>query len=199
MTRSVRLSAALLALLAWAGLAAQFALSLEINGSVGVTLWVLARFFTILTNLLVALTFTTMALGGTRPPAGWLAALTLWILIVGVVYHGLLADYSKTGLDFFADHATHTLVPLGTALWWFAFARHIAFPWKLAFIWLAWPLLYVAYAILRGLFDGQYPYFFIDLSVLTPGQVALNALGLCIAFWIAGLAMIAVARARAKV
>ncbi|MBV7377327.1 Pr6Pr family membrane protein [Maritimibacter dapengensis] len=200
MTGTARLAALIVALLAWAGLIAQFIVSLEINdGRFGLTFWVLARYFTILTNLLVALTFTAIAASGGRAPAGWTAALTLWILIVGVVYHTLLADYSKTGLDFFADHATHTFVPLLTALWWFAFARHVAFPWRLAVIWLIWPLLYVSYALIRGAFDGIYPYFFIDLGVFTPQQVALNSVGLCLAFWLAGLVMIAVARARARV
>lgn len=195
-----RLFAALLALVAWSGLAAQFTLSLRLNdGEVGVTLWVLARYFTILTNLLVASTFTAMAITGRRAAPGLLAALTLWILIVGVVYHTLLADYSKTGLDFFADHATHTAVPLITAGWWLAFARHVAFPWRLAAIWLAWPLAYVSYALIRGAFDGIYPYFFIDLTLFTAPQVATNAVGLAFGFWVAGLLMIAVARARARV
>ncbi|MAM63645.1 Pr6Pr family membrane protein [Maritimibacter sp. UBA3975] len=198
MTQSSRLIATLLALLAWAGLAAQFALSIETNETVWRTIWVLARYFTILTNALVAVTFTIMAVRGRRAPAQWTAALTLWILIVGVVYHTLLADYDKSGLDFFADHATHTVVPLLTAVWWVAFARHVAFRWRLAAYWLAYPLLYLAYALARGAADGIYPYFFVDVSRFPVSTVLGYCVGLCVAFWLAGLLMIAIARARAR-
>ena len=58
-----RLFAALIALVAWAGLVVQFAATYGQNGSVPETFWILLRFFTVITNLLVAVTMTSMAAG----------------------------------------------------------------------------------------------------------------------------------------
>lgn len=198
MSSGARTLAAVVAIVAWASLAGQFVLALETNGTALATLWSLLRYFTILTGVLVALTYTWMALTGRRAEPRWTAALTLWIIIVGVVYHALLARYGKTGLDFWADHGSHTVTPILATLWWFAYARHIRFRWRLAVIWLAYPLLYLGYALLRGASDGKYPYFFVDVSRFPLSTIAMYCTGLCIAFWLAGLLMIAIARVRAE-
>ena len=69
-----RMAAAIVALVALAGLVVQFAATLDQTGSVAGTLWTLLRYFTVLTNLLVALAFGWVAIGG-RPPVIVLHAL----------------------------------------------------------------------------------------------------------------------------
>src|ERR1044072_1627288 len=59
-----RVMAGLVAAIAWAGLAVQFFATFSANGDLLATLWILARFFTVLTNLLVAVTMTAIAVGG---------------------------------------------------------------------------------------------------------------------------------------
>ncbi|MBV7407897.1 Pr6Pr family membrane protein [Maritimibacter sp. DP1N21-5] len=198
MERNARLLATVIALAAWAGLVAQFILAREDYPTALAALWRLARFFTILTNLMVAVSFTGMAITGRRPAPGWLAALALWIAIVGVIYHLLLADYGKTGLDLVADHLVHTAVPLLTVGWWFAYALHLRLPRRLAAYWLGWPLGYLVYALIRGAADGIYPYFFLDVARFGAGQIAVNVAALAFGFWLAGLGMIGVARLRAR-
>ena len=61
--------------------------------------------------------------------------------------------------------------------------------------WLGWPLIYVIYALVRGIFTQKYPYPFIDLNVLTAGQVAVNSVGLTVAFFLGGLVFVGLARA----
>ena len=58
-----RIAAAIVALLAWAGLAVQLKWSLDQTGDLLSSLWILGRFFTILTNLLVAITMSFIAAG----------------------------------------------------------------------------------------------------------------------------------------
>ncbi|WP_298496593.1 Pr6Pr family membrane protein [uncultured Maritimibacter sp.] len=198
MGSKARLFVIIIALAAWAGLVAQFFLTLEDYPTVGATLWRLARYFTILTNLMVAVSYTVMAATGRRLASGWLAGLTLWITIVAVIYHALLANYDKTGLDLVADHLVHTVVPALVVIWWIAFAPHNRLGWKVAAIWLVWPLGYLGYVLVRGAFDGIYPYFFLDVGRFGASQVALNVVGLGLAFWLAGLGMIALARRRAR-
>ena len=82
-------AAALVAIVCWAGLAVQFAATYGVQHDVTATLWVLARFFTILTNLLVAVTMTWVAIGRKVSPEV-LGGLTLALLLVGVIYMTLL-------------------------------------------------------------------------------------------------------------
>ncbi|MEC7764703.1 MAG: Pr6Pr family membrane protein [Pseudomonadota bacterium] len=199
MTPAARIGAAVVAVIACASLIGQFILGYGPEDTAVGTIWARLRYFTIITGIMVAATFTWMTLSGRRAEPRWTAGITLWILIVMVVYHGLLATYGKSGLAFWTDHGSHTFTPILTALWWLVFARHIAFPWRLAILWLAYPAIYLAYALLRGAFDGVYPYFFVDLSRFPASQILVYCIGLCIAFWLAGLGMIAVARVRARV
>ena len=58
-----RALAAAIALVCWIGLAVQFNAIMEQGQSAAGALWIMARYFTILTNLIVAVVFTGLALG----------------------------------------------------------------------------------------------------------------------------------------
>ncbi|WP_238366822.1 Pr6Pr family membrane protein [Mesobacterium pallidum] len=185
MTGTARSTAALIALLALASLGAQFIVSSADNPGPWATTWSMARYFTILTNLMVVGTFGLAALTGRAPRSFWLAGLVLWVLIVGLVYH-LLLYKPHTGLAFWADHGLHTAVPLVTTAWWIAFSRTTPLPVLAPVVWLWWPFCYFLYATLRGALDGKYAYFFIDLDKLSLMDLARNFLGLLVAFLVAG-------------
>lgn len=191
LSSTAKLAAILIALTAWAALAAQFIVSLDETNGPAQALWVLARYFTILTNLLVALLFSFMAVRGKGFGPSWLGGLTLWILIVGIVYHTLLARlYDPQGLNWWSDHGLHTAVPVLTALWWLIFAPKRGLGVRQAAYWMLWPLIYVIYALARGATDGIYPYYFIDAATLGYARVALNALGLSLGFFLGGLMIV---------
>ncbi|MAM63646.1 Pr6Pr family membrane protein [Maritimibacter sp. UBA3975] len=195
MTGAARLAATLIALATFAALAMQVVVTYRLTGGALSTVWVILGYFTVLTNLLVFATFARMALAGRMLSASWLGGLTLWIAIVGVVYHTLLANiWEPQGLALWADQGLHTLTPLLTLAFWVAFAPKAALTWMDAVRWLSWPLIYTIYALIRGMFTGRYPYPFIDLTVLSPGQVAVNSVGLSVAFLIGGLVLIAISR-----
>ncbi|WP_310468534.1 hypothetical protein [Sphingomonas sp.] len=118
----MRLAAALIALIAWAGLAAQYSATHSAGYSVGETLWILLRFFTILTNLLVAVTMSAIALGRTVS-AAWIGGLTLAILLVGIIDATLLRGMPQlSGTANLADILLHKVTPLAVPAWWLAFA-----------------------------------------------------------------------------
>ncbi len=156
----------------------------------------MARYFTILTHVLVVLTFAIVS----RPmrdgvSAPWLAALTLSVVMVGLVYHLILsALVSFTGLGWWADHGLHSLVPLGIALWWLIHApkRRLAScrPADLR----ALPSVYAAYALGRAAQDGVYPYPFIDLPQIGAAAAAVNVALLMVVFLLGGVGMIAIGR-----
>lgn len=156
-------------------------------------LWRMARFFTILTNLLVAITFGRIAGRGVPAWPEWGGGLTLWIAIVAVVYHVLLAK-PLTGLDFWADLGLHSLVPAAAVLWWLIWADRRGLSWRTAVFWLLWPLAYVAYALGRGAFDGTYPYFFTDPGRVGWDGVAVWSATLCVVFFLSGMVVVWLAR-----
>ena len=192
-----RLAAALVALAAWAGLAVQFAATFSQTGSLVGTLWILLRFFTVITNLLVAVTMTRVATGRRISPS-LLAGLTLAIIFVGIIYatllHGLVA---LSGLALVADVLLHYVVPIAMAVYWLAFAPKIGLAWRDAFLWCVYPLAYLFYVVLRGSVDGRYPYPFIDVTTLGYGRIVLNSLMLLVAYLLAGLTLVALGRAMA--
>ncbi|WP_085526509.1 Pr6Pr family membrane protein [Maritimibacter sp. HL-12] len=196
LTPPARYSAGLVALAGLAALATQAVVSFGLTGSLGGAIWALTGYFTVLTNLLVAVTFIAIAVRGAAPSSAWLAGLTLWIIIVAIVYHLLLARlWAPAGLAWWADQGLHSAVPVLVTLWWLQFAPKPGLRVGHAALWLAWPLLYTAYALVRGTLTGRYPYPFLDVTTIGYDGVALNGIGLTVAFFLGGLAMVGSAKA----
>ena len=61
-----------------------------------------------------------------------------------------------------------------------------------------WPAAYAAYGLTRGQIDGFYPYFFLDPTAISWPQIALNLLGLVVAFVAGALLLIALSRVLAR-
>lgn len=187
---TARIAAAIVALVALAGLVVQFAATLDQTGSVAATLWVLLRYFTVLTNLLVALAFGWVALGG-RPHPRRLAGVVLAILLVGIVYGLLLRGLLElSGGALLADTLLHKVTPVLVPLWWIAFAVRGQLRWRDPWGWALFPALYLPYALLRGMVEGRYAYPFIDVAKLGIGTVLVNAVLIAIGFVAAGHALI---------
>lgn len=193
---SRRLAALLIALLAIAALWGQFI----INGAKpglenwGWRVWGLARFFTILTNALVAVQMGLVAVRG-RIPADLEATASLNIVMVGLVYHTLLVPETPiTGPEWYTDFAFHTLVPGLVPLWFLSFGQKDLRLTHLP-LWLIWPLAYCLYAMIRGTVTGRYPYFFLDIAKFGLPRILLNVAGLTLTFALAGLALWALSRA----
>ncbi len=191
MPRLARLVAACLAVLAWVTLYYYIQVGLERrpHWTLWQELWRTGRYFTFLTNGLTAVTMTVVALGGRARPV-WTTGLTLWMVIVGVVYHALLAR-EYTGLRWWTDQGLHTAIPFVLLLWWVAFAPKAGLMWRHSALWLAWPGAYMGYALTRGVIDGRHPYFFIDPPLIGWPKVGMWIGILGLAFWLAGLGAVA--------
>jgi len=193
-----RLLAVSIALAAWTGLIVQFAATISETGSALGTAWILLRFFTIITNLLVALTMTGVARGRRISPFIF-AGLTLAIIFVGLVYATLLHGLGPlSGLALVADYLLHYVVPVAMALYWLAFAPKIGLELRDPLLWSVYPLAYLFYVVVRGSVDGRYPYPFIDVSSLGYGRIILNSLMLLATYVVAGLGLVALGRALAR-
>lgn len=195
---TARIAAAIVALVALAGLAVQFGATLDQTGSVAATLWVLLRFFTVLANFLVVLTFGWVALGG-RPHPRRLAGVVLAILLVGIVYGLLLRGLLElSGGALLADTLLHEVTPVLAPLWWIGFARRGQLRWRDPWGWALFPALYLPYALLRGMVEGRYAYPFIDVAKLGIRAVLVNAVLIAIGFVAAGHALVWIDRRMAQ-
>jgi hypothetical protein len=184
------LAAALIAIVCWAGLAIQFAHTYGFEHQVPLTLWVIGRFFTVTTNLLVALVMTWVAIGRRASPE-LLGGLTLSIILVGAVYWALLQNlHHPEGAAHIANILMHRVAPIGMVLWWLLFAPRGRLKWSAAWLWVTYPIAYFIYALVRGHFDGKYPYPFIDVGHLGWLQVAINAGGIALGFIICGFLLV---------
>lgn len=190
-----RLSAFAICTTAIVSLAAQFTVSQGLMGAASTveTLWRMAGYFTILTNLGVAGVMAG-AVAGRAPSARISGAITVAILMVGIVYHLILARlWAPVGLAWWADQGLHTAVPVLTAMWWLAFAPKSVGLRDLP-AWLIWPTAYAGYAHLRGVMTGFWPYPFLDADALGGVAIAVNVVSLVAAFAALGFGLIALAR-----
>jgi hypothetical protein len=185
-----KIAAAIVAIICWAGLAIQFSATFESQHHWLATLWVLLRFFTIITNLAVAVTMTWVATGG-RASATWLGGVTLAMLLVGIIYMTLLRGLIElTGGALLADTLLHKVSPVLMGLWWLFFAPRSQLKWSAAFWWSVYPVTYLIYVLVRAHYDHKYPYPFIDVGHLGWVQVALNVGGIAVGFILAGLGLV---------
>jgi len=189
-------AAALVAIVCWAGLAVQLSATYGEHHDLLTALWIIARFFTILTNLAVAVTMTSFATGRRVSPQV-LGGVTLAILLVGVVYWLLLQGlHLLTGPALVADFLLHKVSPVLMAAWWLLFAPRAKLRWDAPLWWTAYPVAYLVYALARGQIDHKYPYPFLDVGKLGWIQTAMNVSGIALGFILAGFALVWIDRWR---
>ena len=126
----------------------------------------LLSYFTIQSNLIVAVTLSLNIYYRTNPPE-WLTVLksgaAIWILVTGLVFHFLLSQvYHPVGILMFSNILLHYIVPVGVQLNWLIFEVKGTYRHKFTFIWIAYPTLYAFISLLRAKIDGFYPYWFLN-------------------------------------
>ena len=181
------------ALLAWAGLGIQLYLILlgrwELGASLLGGLVSFFSFFTVLTNLLVAVVLTWELTPRPSAVRRWFllpsirSGIAVSIALVSLAYNLLLRHlWQPEGWQFVADELLHDMVPvLYIAYWWRCVPKgslrlgHIG-------LWMIYPLVYFAYVLLRGDLLAAYPYPFIDVASLGYPQVFINAGGILAGF-----------------
>jgi hypothetical protein len=178
-----RAVAGICAAVGWAALLLQLKLIID-NLGFDPGLWRFFGYFTILTNIGVALVSTAVALGWRStlagPRARFLAASS--IVLVGLVYSiALRSEWNPSGWQKVADFALHDASPLLFIMVWIlapngALGRR-DFWWALAP-----PALYVVYALARGAIDGWYAYWFLNPMLQTPLDLIWNLAGMLTGF-----------------
>lgn len=196
----------LISVVGWFAILLQFYLIIENRvASIGETLVRFFSFFTILTNILVAVCFTILWL---KPKNKWelfflnnktQTAITLYIVIVGLVYNLILRFlWSPTGFQKVADEILHSVIPLLVLLFWFTFSIKKKLSYQDIFLWLIYPFLYLVYTLLRGHFFNFYPYPFVNVNQLGYKTVVINSFYMVLAFLIIGIILIGITKIVSK-
>ena len=191
------------ALIAWVVLFSRFIDMLIIGdySSIAETLFVYFGYFTVWTNILIALAFTAPLLNPDRKLSNFFmrpavrAALASYIFMVSVVYHMAIApSWDPQGFTLLTAHGLNTVMPMLYIFDWLFFAEKRPIFYKHLPYWLIFPAVYGVTSIIRGLLTNVYPYPFLNVTDLGIGNVLFNMFGLVAVFAVVGPIFIAVAR-----
>lgn len=161
-------------------------------------------FFTIQSNIIVAVTTGLLAVRLDRPSllfrvlrlAGVLA-----IAVTGVVFHIALSDLRElTGKEKAADWVLHTASPLLCVAGWLVFGPRGQVTRRVALLSVVFPVAWLAYTLVRGAVvedrTGRdwYPYPFLDVVDLGYGRVVVNIVVVAVLFAVLAAGAVALDR-----
>lgn len=143
-------------------------------------------FFTIQANLfasIVLLVGATVLLRNKQSRCDmWRGAATLYMAMTGIIFAILLS-----GLD--ADVLTavpwdntvlHYIMPIAVFVDWLLYSPVRQIHFKRTFLWLVYPLAYLAYTLIRGHYVNWYPYPFLNVTERGYGVVLVSSVGVTV-------------------
>ena len=177
----------LVGMLALFGVSVQFIISINRaiaeDNSVGEVVINMLAYFTILTNIFVAVVLAIVGLlpnsrmgkvFATPKVFGCVVTSMLW---VGIGFHVLLSDYwFPDGMEAVANYLNHYIVPSALLTIWLVFPPKNQIPKGIPFLWEIYPAIYGIYIIIRGELINKYPYPFFDVNVIGYPKALLNGL-----------------------
>jgi len=144
-------------------------------------------FFTIQTNILVFITFILSALSvASGKQKRWLDILraisTVYILVVGIGFAVLLSGLENVALTAvpWDNTVLHYIIPIAVLIDFIIDCPKKKISFNTGLLWIAFPIIYVLYSLIRGAIVGWYPYPFLDPGLKGVGGVALTVAGLII-------------------
>jgi len=171
------------------------------GGSAWTAVWRFFSFFTILTNAMVCAAwlapFLLPGFGLSRLVAlpRVVTGFTASIVLVGIGYSLLLRHvWNPTGLQKIVDVALHDATPVLFFVYWLVWIPKRSIQWRDVLWWMAYPLVYLAYAVTLGAATGWFAYYFLDFRAVGIAHVAVMSAGLSLGFVAIGVGLVAIAR-----
>lgn len=185
------------ALTGWFAIIVQLGINLSKTDSVSAELLRYFSFMTIWTNVVIALNYTVPLLFPKSKLANFFekpvvqGALLIYILVVGLIYHFFLANqWNPQGWDKVTDVILHYIVPLLYLLFWILFSEKRKLKYINSIQWLIYPLIYVAYSLIKGAVTNLYPYPFIDVSKMGYTNALINTGYILLGYLILGIILV---------
>jgi hypothetical protein len=193
---------ALMVIIGWFALIAQFYINANLKANPLPEMIVrYFSYFTIQTNIVVAVCYTVLLL---KPGSKWgnffsrqqtLSAITVYILIVGLIYNTILRfTWSPEGLQRIVDELLHSVIPVLALIYWIVFTSKNQLQWKNILPWLIYPFAYIFYVLIRGSLSGFYPYPFINSTQLGINKVLVNSVGIAGVFIFISLLLVGIGK-----
>ena len=202
--KGMRLLLIILCVLGWFALAGQFYLIIK-NRTTTIPETVIRFFsyFTILTNILVAVCSTVLLLNAKKgsnnffSKSGTMTAIAINITIVGIIYNIILrALWKFEGFQWMVNEILHLIIPILFIILWFVFIPKGKLPLKSVLAWLLYPLIYLVFILIRGKFSSFYPYPFIDVNDIGYKKTFINSTGMLLAFLAVSFLFVALNRSK---
>lgn len=187
-------------ILAWSGIAIQLYDTLETRqSSVPDALIKFFSYFTILTNLLVAMHYSVIVFASDSAISrffskhGSASAIAVYILVVGIIYNiSLRSIWTFTGWGRISNELLHTVTPVYFLLYWLLIREKEKISFRVVVYWMIFPLCYLIYSLIRGTIVDSYPYPFMDANKLGYSSVIVNCLIVAALFFILFAVFIAI-------
>lgn len=166
--------------------------------------WNFLSYFTHLSNLLAGLTFLFALISASGSDAlnhrsKYISAVAIYISMAGIIFNlELRQSEQSSDLSNIANILLHDVNPmLFLGFWWF-YAPHAQLIVKDILKWLAFPVLYFAYILIRGHFLQHYPYPFVNVEKYGYESVFGTGVEMLAGFFSMGLFFIAVDKLKLK-
>jgi hypothetical protein len=190
--------AVIAALITWFAVIAQLVLIIQ-NRVVSLpeTLLRFFSFFTILTNIIVAVCFTAEAGAGSSfwKKVSTQTAVAVYIMVVGIVYNVVLRQlWMPQGMQRIVDELLHLVVPLLFLFFWIMFVTKEKLSWKKSITWLLYPFIYLVFILIAGSISDYYPYPFVDVATHGYEKVLINCVFVLLLFVMLSLVFIGLSR-----
>ncbi|WP_433764037.1 Pr6Pr family membrane protein [Flavobacterium ginsenosidimutans] len=162
-------------------------------------------FFTITTNSVVFICSAMLLFGGKSAINAFfrksttITAITVYILIVGIVFNLLLRSIvDLQGHHRIVSEIFHAVVPTLFFFYWLFFVSPEKISFKAIWFWLVYPIIYMIYTLFHGFISNFYPYPFIDVTKLGLQTAFVNGVFVLIAFVILSVILIFISKIRTK-
>lgn len=153
-------------------------------------------YFTVISNVLAVV---VLLVGGALDPQGerwqlFRGAVTLYMVITGIIYAVLLANIDVGVADEWTNNVVHRIMPVVILIDWILVPARKRISETQSLIWLAFPLVYGIYTLIRGPIVDWYPYPFLDPRSQGYVALAVGLVVLTVAFALMALAVNATGR-----
>ncbi|MEO7007369.1 MAG: Pr6Pr family membrane protein [Terrimesophilobacter sp.] len=142
-------------------------------------------FFTVQSNIIAVGTLAVAAActwRGQRPR--WLdyvrGAATIYMVITGITYSLLLRNVAVDTAVPWVNLVLHYVLPIVMIVDWMIDLPQVRISVRSAMIWLVYPVLYLAYSLIRGPIVDWYPYPFLDPRPSGYGAVVVVSLAIAL-------------------
>ncbi|MCS5487304.1 Pr6Pr family membrane protein [Curtobacterium flaccumfaciens pv. beticola] len=163
--------------------------------------WNFFGYFTIQSNILIAVALALTLVAAARRKrgdvlvSGLRGAATVYIATTGVVYNTLLVGAAVENTVPWSNDLLHKWIPLYAVLDWLLFSDRARLLLRHVWWFLVYPAVWLAVVLIRGATDGWVPYPFLNPEK-GYGVVSLYCLGVAVFIGLMGILVVGMSRLR---